>query len=137
MAGAGESLPSSAFESLIPKLLSVLEVTQRPEGTSNVRNKQDLLQAIQAFREALNYARTLAGALPGGELLIEDQDEVIAMLERLRAKKRLQLRVFSEKVIDTKAAGHPVPQYASVAGRGGAAGSNMEIDVDSNASTPA
>ena len=50
---------------------------------------------------------------------------------------RLQLRVFSEKVIDTKAAGHPVPQYASAAGRGGAAGSNVEIDVDSNASTPA
>jgi hypothetical protein len=43
---------------------------------------------IQAYREALNQARSLASALPGGELLIEEQDEVIAMLERLREKKR-------------------------------------------------
>ena len=41
-----ESLPSDVFESLLPKLLSILQVTQRPEGTSNVRNKQDLLQAV-------------------------------------------------------------------------------------------
>ena len=43
---------------------------------------------IQAFREALNDARSVASALPGGEMLIEEQEEVIAMLERLRAKKR-------------------------------------------------
>jgi hypothetical protein len=36
----------------------------------------------------MNHARDVAGALPGGELLIEQQDEIIAMLERLRAKKR-------------------------------------------------
>ncbi|KAH9982092.1 hypothetical protein BGW80DRAFT_1161611 [Lactifluus volemus] len=83
-----QALPSSAFESLLPKLLAILQVTQRPEGTENARNKQDLLQAIQAFREALNHARDLSNALPGGELLVEEQDEIIAMLERLRAKKR-------------------------------------------------
>jgi hypothetical protein len=43
---------------------------------------------IQAFREALNDARSIASALPGGEMLIEEQEEVIALLERLRAKKR-------------------------------------------------
>lgn len=43
---------------------------------------------IQAFRETLNDARSIANALPGGEMLIEEQEEVIAMLERLRAKKR-------------------------------------------------
>ena len=108
---ASETLPSSVFESLLPKLLKIFQVTQRPEGTSNVRNKQDLLQAvsrscidcaqrintlsdtpartqIQTFREALNDARSIANALPGGEMLIEEQEEVIAMLERLRAKKR-------------------------------------------------
>lgn len=119
---ASDTLPSSAFQSLLPKLLSILQVTQRPEGTSNARNKQDLLQAvsrnhlsssvplllplyatirrqtnlfimhthiqIQVFREALNHARSLATALPGGELLVEEQDEIIAMLERLREKKR-------------------------------------------------
>ena len=36
----------------------------------------------------MNHARDVAGALPGGELLIEEQNEIIAMLERLRAKKR-------------------------------------------------
>lgn len=36
----------------------------------------------------MNQARDVADALPGGELLIEEQDEIIAMLERLRAKKR-------------------------------------------------
>ncbi len=106
-------------------------------------------------------------------MLIEEQEEVIAMLERLRAKKRyvlrlsrccwlerkgggiraeycvecrvhrLQLRDFSDKVIDTKAAGYSLPplyQYAGGiggAGGGGAAGSNAQMEVDSNASTPA
>ena len=36
----------------------------------------------------MNHARDVAGALPGGELLIEEQDGLITMLERLRAKKR-------------------------------------------------
>ncbi|KAF8261530.1 hypothetical protein EI94DRAFT_794616 [Lactarius quietus] len=127
MSSNNETLPSSAFESLLPKLLTILQVTQRPEGTTNARNKQDLLQAIQAFREAMNHARDVAGALPGGELLIEEQDEIIAMLERLRAKKRLQLQDFSDKVIDTK--GYNVPQYG--------AGQSLQMEVDSNASTPA
>lgn len=127
MSSNNETLPSSAFESLLPRLLTILQVTQRPEGTTNARNKQDLLQAIQAFREAMNHARDVAGALPGGELLIEEQNEVIAMLERLRAKKRLQLQDFSDKVIDTK--GYNVPQYS--------AGQNPQMEVDSNASTPA
>ncbi len=52
---------------------------------------------------------------------------------------RLQLREFSDKVIDTKAAGYCVPQYASAggAGVGGAGGTNAQMEVDSNASTPA
>ena len=113
---ASETLPSSVFESLLPKLLSILQVTQRPEGTSNVRNKQDLLQAvsrrnvdrennsyrtctqIQAFREALNNARSTASALPGGEMLIEEQEEIIAMLERLREKKRYVVQVLPMKI---------------------------------------
>ncbi|KAH9043894.1 hypothetical protein EDB85DRAFT_2138575 [Lactarius pseudohatsudake] len=132
MSSSNETLPSSAFESLLPKLLTILQVTQRPEGTTNVRNKQDLLQAIQAFREAMSHARDVAGALPGGELLIEEQDEIIAMLERLRAKKRYDLNetagvANSDKVIDTK--GHDVPQYG--------VGQDPQMEVDSNASTPA
>lgn len=59
----------------------------------------------------------------------------------LKNSHRSQLRDFSDKVIDTKAAGHCVPpQYASGGAGGtvaGAAGSNAQMEVDSNASTPA
>jgi hypothetical protein len=53
---------------------------------------------------------------------------------------RLQLREFSDKVIDTKAAGYCVPQYASAGGGGvggAGGGTNAQMEVDSNASTPA
>ncbi|KAI0307425.1 hypothetical protein B0F90DRAFT_1621223 [Multifurca ochricompacta] len=85
---SSSTLPSSAFEALLPKLLNILKVTERPEGTSNARNKQDLLTGIQTFREALNQARDLANGLPGGESLIEEQEEMIVILERLKAKKK-------------------------------------------------
>jgi hypothetical protein len=58
-AATSETLPSSAFESLLPKLLTILQVTQRPEGTNNVRNKQDLLQAVS--RKKLHSANNLVG----------------------------------------------------------------------------
>jgi hypothetical protein len=68
----------------------------------------------------------------------ENPSELISLLSRAR---RLQLRDFSDKVIDTKAAGHCVPpQYASGAGgarAGAVGGSNALMEVDSNASTPA
>ena len=57
-----ETLPSSVLESLLTKLLVILRVTQRPEGTSNARNKQDLLQAVSRSRRCglhmFMYART-------------------------------------------------------------------------------
>ena len=40
------------------------------------------------FKNSINQAKELALGLPGGEMLIEDQDEVIAMLEELRVRKR-------------------------------------------------
>ena len=33
----------------------------------------------------------MASTLPGGELSVEEQDEVIAMLERLKARKKYVL----------------------------------------------
>jgi hypothetical protein len=41
-----------------------------------------------SFKNALTQARELAIDLPGGEMLIEEQDHVIDMLERLRNRKR-------------------------------------------------
>ncbi|TFK57705.1 hypothetical protein OE88DRAFT_1620038 [Heliocybe sulcata] len=82
------ALPVAAFESLILKLLNVLEMTQRPEGTSTHQAKQTLLQATNEFKESLSHAKELAHGLPGGELLIQEQDELINMLEQLKERKR-------------------------------------------------
>lgn len=36
------------------------------------------------FKNALQRAKDLANGLPGGELVVEEQEEIIAMLERIR-----------------------------------------------------
>ncbi|ETW87748.1 hypothetical protein HETIRDRAFT_306333 [Heterobasidion irregulare TC 32-1] len=115
------SLPFSEFESLLPKLLTVLELTQHPEGIATQEARQRLLQATKDFKASLNHAKELANALPGGELLIKEQDEVIAMLGRLRDRKREQLAQFSSREIS-----------ASIS-----VSQSMAIEVDSTASTPA
>jgi hypothetical protein len=40
----------------------------------------------------MNEAKELAIALPGGELVIAEQDEVIAMLEGLKERKQFVFR---------------------------------------------
>lgn len=40
------------------------------------------------FRDAVNQAKEVAVNLPGGEMLTEEQDEVIEMLIKLRDQKR-------------------------------------------------
>lgn len=40
------------------------------------------------FKNSLAHARSMIQELPGGELLIEEQNELIAMLEQLRDAKR-------------------------------------------------
>ncbi|KZT22089.1 hypothetical protein NEOLEDRAFT_1072219 [Neolentinus lepideus HHB14362 ss-1] len=118
MASTEYTLPVSAFESLLLKLLNVLELSQRLEGTSTHQAKQALLQATNEFKDGLARARELADGLPGGELLIQEQDELISMLEQLKEQKRQQLAAFSEKVFSTSRVG------------------DMKTDLDSTASTP-
>ncbi|KAJ7477016.1 hypothetical protein B0H11DRAFT_1727065 [Mycena galericulata] len=113
-------LPAALFESLLIKLVTVLELTQRPEGTITPQAKQ----ATNEFKSALNEAKELAARLPGGELLIEDQVEVIEMLTELRDRKRQQLAEFSVRALEAASASAP----------GAEAGQRMEID--SIASTP-
>ncbi|KAI0063251.1 hypothetical protein BV25DRAFT_1802639 [Artomyces pyxidatus] len=121
-----DPLPSSTFESLLNKLLVVVELTQKPGGATTPQAKQELLHATNEFKESLSRARALAKDLPGGELLTEEQDEVIAMLERLKQKKQYQLAEFSAQVLSTES----VPRRA-------APSQNTQMEVDSNASTPA
>ncbi|KAI0733895.1 hypothetical protein C8Q72DRAFT_771399 [Fomitopsis betulina] len=112
---------STVYESLLPKLVEVLEVTQQAtEGASTQQAKQALVQATNNFRDNLKEAKETASSLPGGELSVEEQDEVIAMLERLKARKKCQLAKFSSDVeaIST-------------------ATSQLKMEIDSTASTPA
>ncbi|KAH7927386.1 hypothetical protein BV22DRAFT_1103716 [Leucogyrophana mollusca] len=109
-------LPSALFQSLLTKLAAVLELTQKPDGTTTPQAKQALLQATNDFKNALNRAKECANTLPGGDLLIEEQDEVIDMLERLREHKRLQLAQFATGTSTSDA--------------------SAKMEVDSTASTP-
>ncbi|KAJ7663046.1 hypothetical protein B0H17DRAFT_1092990 [Mycena rosella] len=115
-------LPAALFESLLLKLVAVLELTQRPEGTVTPQAKQAVLQATNDFKSTLTHAKELAAGLPGGELLLADQLEVIAMLTVLRDRKRQQLAEFSARALAASAAS--------------AAGGHHRMEVDSMASTP-
>ncbi|KAI0044884.1 hypothetical protein FA95DRAFT_209653 [Auriscalpium vulgare] len=117
-----DQLPSSVFDSLLAKLLRIVELTQRPGGTVTPQAKQELLHATNDFKDALSRSKELANALPGGELLLQEQDDVIAMLERLKQNKLQQLVEFSAQEVNTAVA-NPQP--------------NNQMEVDSNASTPA
>ncbi|PCH33229.1 hypothetical protein WOLCODRAFT_147330 [Wolfiporia cocos MD-104 SS10] len=109
---------SSVFESLLPKLLVILELTQQSENAATPQTKQAIVQATNDFRETLRQAKEVASTLPGGELSVEEQDEVIEMLEKLKERKRQQLLEFSANVHSISTAG-------------------VLMDVDSTASTPA
>ncbi|VDB86553.1 unnamed protein product [Peniophora sp. CBMAI 1063] len=111
------SLGDVSFEALVEKLLRVLNITQRPQGSTTNQAKQELLRAVEDFRDSLRQAKKVATELPGGELLVEEQDEIIVLLERIRNQKRQQLEVFSQRVAT------PTSRF-------------LAMDVDSTASTP-
>ncbi|KAJ7618384.1 hypothetical protein FB45DRAFT_1063057 [Roridomyces roridus] len=95
------TLPVVLFSSLLGKLATVLEPTQRPEGTVTPQAKQALLQATNDFKNALAEAKERSARLPGGELRIEEQGDVIEMLTELRDRKRQQLAEFSKRAATT------------------------------------
>lgn len=96
------------YEGLLVKLVAVLHLVRSSDGANTPNSKQALFQAVSHsilhpkspprrltghrqtnnFKSAMNQAREFAITLPGGEMLIEEQDEVIDMLERLRDRKR-------------------------------------------------
>ncbi|KAI0932766.1 hypothetical protein AcW1_000210 [Taiwanofungus camphoratus] len=110
---------TTLFETLLLKLATVLELIQQSEVALSPQIKQALVHATNDFKESLKQAKEAANNLPGGELSVGEQDEVIEMLQRLKNNKRQQLAAFSNDVESISAA---------------AGGVNMEID--STASTP-
>ncbi|KIM45470.1 hypothetical protein M413DRAFT_430051 [Hebeloma cylindrosporum] len=119
MSESATVLPVSLYEGILPKLVAVLQLTQDPAGVSNPQARQKLLQATNNFKNAIAQAKDFAINLPGGELLIEEQDDIIQMLETLRDRKRAQLAQFAAKKVTSTAAAH-----------------NFKMEVDSVASTP-
>ncbi|KDR68726.1 hypothetical protein GALMADRAFT_256548 [Galerina marginata CBS 339.88] len=127
--------PISLYEELLPKLVAVLELTQQTTGISNPQTKQKLLQAVivlssesfvaHSFRQTNNFKNAIAQAkdfainLPGGELLIEEQDDVIEMLETLKERKRAQLAAFAARKVTSTSFAH-----------------DLKMEIDSVASTP-
>ncbi|KAI6043777.1 hypothetical protein EDC04DRAFT_2890462 [Pisolithus marmoratus] len=89
---------SSPCEQIIPKLIAVLEHTQMSGSNPTPQTTQGLLQATNEYKNTLLQAKKYAATLPGGELNVADQEELIAMLERLRDHKKQQLADFSERV---------------------------------------
>lgn len=106
------NIPAHLYQSLILKLVAVLELTQSPDGVVTPQAKQALLQAVRFvvftrcnngvdraqtndYKNAMSQARELASNLPGGELVIEEQEQVIQMLEQLRDRKKCRSSVFS------------------------------------------
>ncbi|KAJ4485325.1 hypothetical protein J3R30DRAFT_3283618 [Lentinula aciculospora] len=118
------SIPSTAYDSILLKLVAVLELTQKPDGISTPQAKQAVLQATNEFKSLLSNAKNLAENLPGGELDIDDQDNVIEMLSTLRDRKRDQLVEFSSKSSQVDSA--VVPHMFNDVG----------MEIDSMASTP-
>ncbi|KAF5338220.1 hypothetical protein D9758_012869 [Tetrapyrgos nigripes] len=86
---------TTLYQGILLKLVTVLELTQKPEGISTLQARQALLQATNDFKSALLQAKEMAANMPGGELLIEDQDDIIEMLTTLRQRKREKLTQFS------------------------------------------
>jgi len=116
---ATNGLPITLYEDLLPKLVAVLELTQQTVGISTPEAKQKLLQTTKDFKNAIAQAKEFAANLPGGELLIEEQDAVISLLETLKERKRAQLSEFAARnVVSSSSA------------------LEMQMEIDSMASTP-
>jgi len=117
---AEQSFPDPVFESILEKLVRTIEITQRSESTLNSQARQALFQSTTEVKEGLAKAKRLANSLPGGELLIEEQNEVIDMLEKLRDLKQAQIGSFSTRALSTTMA----------------IDESTKMEIDSTASSP-
>ncbi|KAJ3785394.1 hypothetical protein GGU10DRAFT_312957 [Lentinula aff. detonsa] len=124
MSSTLNTIPSTVYDSLLLKLVAVLELTQKPDGISTPQAKQAVLQATNEFKSHLFNAKALAENLPGGELNIDDQENVIKMLTLLRDCKRDQLVDLSSRSSQVDSA------------VGSQMFNDVGMEIDSMASTP-
>ncbi|KDQ20421.1 hypothetical protein BOTBODRAFT_151098 [Botryobasidium botryosum FD-172 SS1] len=96
------ALPTENFEILLPRLITILELVQQSNAPQLGQHRLLISQATNELKEHLRKAKEVVDALPGGDMCIEDQDEVISMLEKMRDEKRTQLEHFSQ-LLDSNA----------------------------------
>ncbi|KAI5991097.1 hypothetical protein F5J12DRAFT_862013 [Pisolithus orientalis] len=92
------SSDGSPCEQILAKLIAVVKHTQISGSNLTPQTTQALLQATNDYKNTLLQAKKYAATLPGGELNAEEQEELIAMLERLRDHKKQQLTELSERL---------------------------------------
>jgi len=119
-----KDLPVSSFDVLLQKLVVVVELSSTG-GELTPQARQALLQATNDLKDALGQAKSLINALPGGELCLDEQDEVIDMLERLKVAKKAQLEQLSQYVPSSSALDSPSIDTKDI-----------QMEIDSTASTP-
>ena len=96
------------------------------------------LDQTKEFKDTLKEAHDYATTLPGGELSVEEQEEVIQMLEQLKERKKCVFHFLTRS--PTHAGGTYRRQLAEFAEKVGGISSsqaNLKMEVDSTASTPA
>jgi len=119
-----KDLPISSFDVLLQKLVAVLEVSSSG-GELTPQARQALLQATNDLKDTVTQAKSLINALPGGELGLDEQDEVIDMLQRLKLAKKAQLEHLSQYVPSASASESPSTDAKDI-----------QMEIDSTASTP-
>ncbi|TBU48702.1 hypothetical protein BD309DRAFT_1006711 [Dichomitus squalens] len=88
---------TALFESLTLKLTNVVELATQDQGSLTPQARQALVRSTKEFKDALKEAHDYATTLPGGDHSVEEQDEVIEMLEKLKERKRQQLAEFADR----------------------------------------
>ncbi|CAE6454145.1 unnamed protein product [Rhizoctonia solani] len=78
----------STFESLLPTAVQIIQSTQPQSSAQTHQQQQEIAKATMALRTQLATARDQVDALPGGEMLLKDQQEVIQMLQEMRSQRR-------------------------------------------------
>ncbi|CAE6408878.1 hypothetical protein BN14_00484 [Rhizoctonia solani AG-1 IB] len=82
------ALSQATFESLLPSVVQIIQSTQPQPHAQTQQQQQEIAKATMALRTQLAAARDQVDALPGGEMLLKDQQEVIHMLQEMRSQRR-------------------------------------------------
>ncbi|KAI0781837.1 hypothetical protein C8Q75DRAFT_812165 [Abortiporus biennis] len=108
-------------EHLVLKFANIIDLICTRGAQNDPQLKHVLVKEINDFKEDMNQAKNAANTLPGGDLTMDDQDDVIRMLEQLRNQRRDilvnaigEMKSSSEEQTDIK-----------------------DMEIDSTASTPA